>query len=151
MLICGRLHALFSTQPLQRRTSRGMSQQSFADFVGVSIASIKRWELGFVQEPIYDKLIRQKCDSETIRCVFQSGVSLVTPRGIIAQGQFSISTHFIVNLSMPHFMAEPLIISPSLSGFTNRMTNEKECAETSKQWRKRHSNASDTSFIQQCH
>lgn len=53
---------LTSTDILCRRTLRSMSQQAFANFIGVGVASIKRWEGTFVQEPVYDKLIRSKCD-----------------------------------------------------------------------------------------
>ena len=37
------------------------TQEQFAEFLGVSPVSIKRWETWQVQEPIYDKLIRDKC------------------------------------------------------------------------------------------
>src|SRR5208337_4759331 len=50
---------LTSSEIIARRTALGMSQQAFADFIEVGVASVKRWERGFVQEPVYDKLIRQ--------------------------------------------------------------------------------------------
>ena len=43
-----------------RRKALGMSQEEFAAFLGVGVASIKRWELGKIQERIYDELIREK-------------------------------------------------------------------------------------------
>ena len=43
------------------RKAHGMSQAKFAAFLGVGIASVKRWEGGTVQEPLYDDVIRRKC------------------------------------------------------------------------------------------
>jgi len=39
-----------------------LSQQAFADFLDMSVASIKRWETWQVQEPLYDQAIREKCE-----------------------------------------------------------------------------------------
>ncbi|PIR15264.1 MAG: hypothetical protein COV48_15340, partial [Elusimicrobia bacterium CG11_big_fil_rev_8_21_14_0_20_64_6] len=36
------------------------SQEEFSHYLGVGIASVKRWELGKVQDPAYDELIRLK-------------------------------------------------------------------------------------------
>jgi putative zinc finger/helix-turn-helix YgiT family protein len=43
------------------RKKLGMGQRAFATFLEVGIASVKRWETGFVQEKVYDQLIRAKC------------------------------------------------------------------------------------------
>lgn len=40
-----------------------MSQQKFADYLGVGVASVKRWEMGKIQESAMDKLIRQETKS----------------------------------------------------------------------------------------
>ncbi|MGO9517370.1 MAG: type II TA system antitoxin MqsA family protein [Candidatus Korobacteraceae bacterium] len=39
------------------------NQQEFADRVGVGVASIKRWELGKIQDERFDKLIREKTET----------------------------------------------------------------------------------------
>jgi len=44
-----------------------MSQQSFAEYLGVGVASIKRWELGQVQDKAMDELVRLKTDPEAAR------------------------------------------------------------------------------------
>jgi len=44
------------------RESLKMSQAEFATYLGVGIASIKRWETYFVQDKSQDDLIRLKCD-----------------------------------------------------------------------------------------
>ncbi len=46
------------------REELGMSQALFAEYLGVGIASIKRWETYFIQEKSQDDLIRMKCDPE---------------------------------------------------------------------------------------
>ncbi len=57
-----RRHGLLtSAEIIACRGKRGMSQAKFATFLGVGVASIKRWEGGTVQEPVYDELIRRKC------------------------------------------------------------------------------------------
>lgn len=45
-----------------RRKSMGMTQTQFADYLHVGIASVKRWEKGYVQEPSTDCRIREKTE-----------------------------------------------------------------------------------------
>jgi putative zinc finger/helix-turn-helix YgiT family protein len=51
---------LTSDEIIALRHGFGESQQAFADRIGVGIASIKRWELGKIQDGRYDELIREK-------------------------------------------------------------------------------------------
>lgn len=44
------------------REGLGMSQSQFATYLGVGVASVKRWETYFVQDKSQDDLIRIKCD-----------------------------------------------------------------------------------------
>jgi hypothetical protein len=44
-----------------------MSQQSFARFLKVGVASVKRWEAGLVQDEAMDELIKVKSDLPTAR------------------------------------------------------------------------------------
>ena len=54
---------LTSTEIIERRKAMKKSQRQFADFVGVSAASLKRWETGFlVQDKASDELVRLKTD-----------------------------------------------------------------------------------------
>jgi putative zinc finger/helix-turn-helix YgiT family protein len=54
-----RKHGLLTSQALRAlRKSLGMSQGAFADFVGVGVASLKRWETGLVQDAALDSLVR---------------------------------------------------------------------------------------------
>jgi len=46
------------------RTQLEMTQQAFATYLGVGVASIKRWELGQIQERAMDELIRVKTDPD---------------------------------------------------------------------------------------
>jgi putative zinc finger/helix-turn-helix YgiT family protein len=50
-----------------RREQLKMSQQPFAEYLGVGVASVKRWELGQVQDKAMDELIRLKTDPEAAR------------------------------------------------------------------------------------
>jgi hypothetical protein len=44
-----------------------MSQEEFAAYLSVGVASVKRWELGKVQEKSTDDLIRIKCSLPSAR------------------------------------------------------------------------------------
>jgi putative zinc finger/helix-turn-helix YgiT family protein len=62
------------------RTARGrldMSQQDFADYLGVGVASVKRWEWGQVQEKSLDKLMRVLTDPDEAERVARSVRNLV--------------------------------------------------------------------------
>lgn len=54
---------LTSYQIRGRRQALNLSQREFADFLGVSPASIPRWESWQVQDTNYDRIIRAKTDN----------------------------------------------------------------------------------------
>jgi putative zinc finger/helix-turn-helix YgiT family protein len=57
------LRGLLTSQELRRARARlGMSQQQFAEYLEVGSASVKRWELGEIQTPAMDQLVRLKTD-----------------------------------------------------------------------------------------
>lgn len=57
-------HGLLTSMEIRERRDRtGKPQEEFARYLGVGVASIKRWELGHVQDPAMDKLIRIHTDS----------------------------------------------------------------------------------------
>lgn len=58
---------LTSLQVKGFREQRGETQKQFADYLRVGEASVKRWELGAIQDDAMDELIRLKCDSEKAR------------------------------------------------------------------------------------
>ena len=54
-------HGLLTSEDIRKRRDRlGMSQQAFADFLKVGIASVKRWEMGKIQDARNDALIRER-------------------------------------------------------------------------------------------
>ena len=53
---------LTSSQIREYRRILGMSQQQFADYLHIGVASVKRWELGMIQDAAMDELIRLKVD-----------------------------------------------------------------------------------------
>lgn len=58
-----RVGLLFPKQIREYRERLGMNQEEFAAYLGVGPASIKRWELGAIQDKSSDELIRLKCDA----------------------------------------------------------------------------------------
>jgi putative zinc finger/helix-turn-helix YgiT family protein len=55
---------LTSVQIKSYRDNLKMSQATFADYLGVGVASVKRWETYFVQDKSQDDLLRIKCDPD---------------------------------------------------------------------------------------
>ena len=61
-------HGLLTSSEIRRIRSRlRMSQEEFAAYLGVGVASVKRWELGKVQEKSMDDLVRIKCSLASAR------------------------------------------------------------------------------------
>ena len=56
-------HAMLTSSEIRGRRERlNMSQEAFAEWIGVGIASIKRWEGAQVQDRALDALIRLRTD-----------------------------------------------------------------------------------------
>ena len=56
-------HGLLTSDELRsRRNQLGMSQKAFAQYLTVGEASVKRWELGAVQDVALDRYLRLKTD-----------------------------------------------------------------------------------------
>ena len=53
---------LTSKELKETRDRLGMSLRKFAKFVGVGLASVKRWEAGLIQDEAHDQLIRLRTD-----------------------------------------------------------------------------------------
>jgi putative zinc finger/helix-turn-helix YgiT family protein len=65
-----RRHGLLTTAEIRAfRAKLGMSQQAFAEYLRVGVASVKRWELGLIQDEAMDELMRMKCDGAHCRKV----------------------------------------------------------------------------------
>lgn len=58
-------HLLTSDEVKSYREDLKMSQFQFAAYLGVGVASVKRWETYFVQDKSQDDLIRIKCDPDS--------------------------------------------------------------------------------------
>lgn len=62
-------HGLLTSRELKSIRQRfGLSQRAFARrFRGISVASVKRWEAGAIQDEAHDELLRSKTDLQTAR------------------------------------------------------------------------------------
>jgi putative zinc finger/helix-turn-helix YgiT family protein len=61
-------HGLLTSDEIRQRRKRlGMSQAEFADYLRVGVASLKRWEMGKVQDESSDELIRLRTDETEAR------------------------------------------------------------------------------------
>jgi putative zinc finger/helix-turn-helix YgiT family protein len=63
---------------MRRRAWLKMSQAEFASYIGVSPISVKRWELGKVQDEAMDRLIRMRTDVETAKENYRRVVALTS-------------------------------------------------------------------------
>jgi HTH-type transcriptional regulator / antitoxin MqsA len=63
-----RAHGLLTGAEIRAcRAQLGMTQQQFSDYLGTGIASVKRWEVGQIQDKAMDELIRLKTDPVAAR------------------------------------------------------------------------------------
>lgn len=137
-------HGLLTTADIQRRRGeRGMSQVEFARFLDVGVASVKRWENGCVQEPIYDRRIREKCDS--VHFPYEFSVGAILTGCATSYGQLSIKTKLLNTVRV--YMGSQSIGSSNLNSVT---TSDAQLSAVSKMWRKKHSKSFDTEFTT-CH
>lgn len=85
-----RKHGLLTEDEIRAlRKQLGMSQVAFARFVGVSPVAVKRWETGQVQEAIYDRAMRERCQRHAAVSIPQWLVRIrgvTTSSGIVVQG-----------------------------------------------------------------
>lgn len=75
-----RKHSLLTSVEIRERRERlDMSQEEFARYLDVGVASIKRWELGQVQDRAMDRLIRVSTDLTEAYHNFKTVEKLVSP------------------------------------------------------------------------
>jgi putative zinc finger/helix-turn-helix YgiT family protein len=128
---------LTSAEIVLRRKKIGKSQSDFAKFIGVGVASVKRWERGFVQEPIYDSRIREKCDFIEFKVILSR--ELVEPKkAVFIKRNCSVSSVWIFAGS--GCKSSPVVIQSNSFRLTNRLTKDAVRAEASKNWRKSYAN-----------
>jgi putative zinc finger/helix-turn-helix YgiT family protein len=61
-------HGILTSKKLKQVRARlGLSQQAFADYLKVGVASVKRWESGLIQDEAMDELIRLRTDLSIAR------------------------------------------------------------------------------------
>jgi len=72
-------HGLLTSQQIREiRTQLQMTQEEFANYLKVGLASVKRWELGQAQDKSNDELIRLKCslpraEENVVEVLFRQG------------------------------------------------------------------------------
>lgn len=61
-------HLLLTSEEIRQRRSRlGMNQEEFARYLGVGVASVRRWEMGKVQDVSSNELIKLRTDEADAR------------------------------------------------------------------------------------
>lgn len=83
---------LTSAEVRAARERLEMSQQEFADYIGVGVASVKRWEWGQVQERSMDKLLRFLTDPDEAERVARRVRKLVSPNTEVVAAPVHVDT-----------------------------------------------------------
>lgn len=83
-------HNLLTSGEIKKyRESLGKSQDQFANFLGVGVASVKRWESYTVQDPSNNELIKLKCDPEYAEAHLVSNLLTLEPQHLNGNRRFS--------------------------------------------------------------
>lgn len=117
-------HGLLTSREIhESRLMLSMSQQAFADYLGVGVASIKRWESGQIQDKAMDQLMRIKTNPEAAwqnlrrveRQVPSQRIisSLVGVGGNVEMDLVMADPH--VFFDQPLMAQEPVVFKPSLA------------------------------------
>jgi putative zinc finger/helix-turn-helix YgiT family protein len=69
------------------RAQLGMSQQEFATYLGTGSASVKRWEIGQIQDKAMDELIRLKTDPHAARANLQRLERQIPEQFVVSEGK----------------------------------------------------------------
>lgn len=80
-------HLLTGKEIRSRRARLGMSQQEFAVYLGTGSASVKRWELGQIQDKAMDELIRLKTDLEAARANLKTLERQMPGQIVVSEGK----------------------------------------------------------------
>ncbi len=93
------LHGLLTSEEIRSRRKRlWMSQQQFANYVGVGVASVKRWEMGKIQEKRSDDEIRRKTD----RPAHVTAARIGRVEGLITSTNTGCTDYIVVEARQPH-------------------------------------------------
>jgi putative zinc finger/helix-turn-helix YgiT family protein len=92
-------HNLLTSDELRTLRERlGMSQAKFADYLGVGVASVKRWEMGRIQESAMDELIRLKTEPEAARRNLKT-VEAQVPEHLVVSGNEDLELEMVLETS----------------------------------------------------
>jgi putative zinc finger/helix-turn-helix YgiT family protein len=81
-------HGLLTGEEIRsRRNQLGMTQQRFSEYLGTGVASVKRWEVGQIQDRAMDQLIRLKTDPEAARENLKTVERHVPEQIIVSEGK----------------------------------------------------------------
>jgi putative zinc finger/helix-turn-helix YgiT family protein len=73
-------HSLLTSSEIRsRRRALRMSQEQFAAYLGTGVASVKRWELGQIQDQAMDRLMRLMTDVEWAKNNYLNVAALIAP------------------------------------------------------------------------
>ena len=87
-----RAHNLLTSEEI-RRIRGGMSQQRFAKALGVGIASVKRWELGLVQEERNNNLILEFARRANRGWIFESEAPFTAESSLLVEAGLCSRCH----------------------------------------------------------
>jgi putative zinc finger/helix-turn-helix YgiT family protein len=111
-----RAHGLLTSAELKETRDRlGLSLRKFASYVGVGLASVKRWEAGLIQDEAHDQLIRLRTDLSAAR---KNVEELETLMGELSQSQPQVTE--VPFRDRRSWTPEWVSGSPSVAGVTSQ-------------------------------
>ena len=128
---------LTSKEIVSRRNDLQMSQIEFAKFIGVGIASVKRWERSCIQERIYDDRIRNK--TRQMQKVIYGAENIYVLHCVYT----SVTTSKV--LSIQSYPNQQIVVKPKITELRSR-TNEEILLRNASKWRKEHFLCNDIAF-----
>jgi putative zinc finger/helix-turn-helix YgiT family protein len=96
---------LTSDELRQRREALRMTQEEFAPYVPVSLASVKRWERGQVQDEAMDKLLRLRTDINAAMQNYVQVAACVSDRA--ARVWLGTAANMVLNVNERQWVSHP--------------------------------------------
>ena len=104
-------HGLLTSTELKGTRQRlKLSQQGFAAFLKVGVASVKRWEAGLIQDEALDQLIRLRTDLSAARNNVRDLEARREMTGLPQTPPLFVATYFL-QPEFPVWTSEPLSIA----------------------------------------
>jgi transcriptional regulator with XRE-family HTH domain len=123
-------HGLLTSEEIRaRRRQLGLSQQQFAQHLGVGVASVKRWEMGKIQEARSDVDIRSKTDPTLQSTAMSKNVTevIVISTNVVGSAIYVLGAESTSPAEVDESLEPPILrrtVPPHLANLLNARTRD---------------------------